>query len=175
MPSQALFTRVCALLGTSEEDGEWAAVDDVMCALNNGPRLCFFFLFFFPSGCGFYVCFKSATCPRCLWGFLSNLWSRAPPLESKVMPGQNTGEVYRKLNSLRCVVGPQVGLEPRAGGARTRDPVTDGFDNRLVGFQSFFLWFQLLKCWYFLVSFLCSDSKLNIFGPGWKQEGFGKH
>lgn len=67
--------------------------------------------------------------------FLSNLWSGAPPLESKV----NTGEVYRKLNSLRCVVGPQVGLEHRAGGARTRDPVTDSFDNRLVGFQSFFL------------------------------------
>lgn len=48
MPSQALFTRVCALLGTSEENGERAAVDDVMCALNNGPRLCFFFCFFSP-------------------------------------------------------------------------------------------------------------------------------
>lgn len=44
--------------------------------------------------------------------FLSNLWSGAPPLESKVTPGQNTGEVYRKLNSLRCVFGPQVGLNP---------------------------------------------------------------
>ena len=47
------------------------------------PRLWFLFFLFFPSGCVFYVCFKSAACPRCLWGFLSNLWSRAPPLEWK--------------------------------------------------------------------------------------------
>ena len=88
-----------------------------MCAMNNCPDYGFFFFFFFPLAVFFMFALNQQHVQDVFGVFCQTFGVERRHLNEK---RQNTGEVYRKLNSLRCVVGPQVGLKSRAGGARTQ-------------------------------------------------------